>query len=133
MNITYSTNVSEEVNCTISSDVDGIHGIIANNMTLCLNIDIDGVHTLTRDLPSDIVIGKHGRESPSSDESTRLNLSVLITDPEMGDVYLECCYSNETDTIIVGESYLFIQVSNENNLEGKILIIKFSVHFDLTT
>lgn len=134
INITYRINVPEEVNCTVNH---GEH--VAKFTSLCL-LNANGTYTPTRDLPSDIIVIDSNcttctrmRGSTGLDGSTRSNLSVLITNHERGDVSLQCCYSNETDTIIVGETYLFIQVSNENKLEGKILIIKFSVHFDLTT
>ena len=119
INITYRINVSEEVNCTVNHDDH-----VAKYTSLCL-FNANGTYTPTRDLPSDIIVIDSNcatctltRGSTGSDESTRSNVSVLITDPERGDVYLQCCY-NGTNPIIVGESYLFIQVSNENILEGK--------------
>ena len=68
-------------------------------------------------LPPGIVVNESRNDEP--DDTIAVEYSVEITNPNMGDMYLWCCWDLENGTVLKGEHFNFRKIPSEDNLGGK--------------
>jgi hypothetical protein len=110
--ISYTTNESELLNCTLNSDV-GEHVGSGSRSTIGFN----GQCTPISDLPPDIIVVENAGRNFSNGTLT-VTFSVRIIDPDRESVYLWCCWDPGNGTIPGSEHY-YMYLTSDDDLAGK--------------